>query len=150
MKYVIHKNGHVFSFKDGKYRPLRQHATQKGYLLATIQPNRIRQTKSVHRLVAKGYVPNPENKPQINHKNGLKNDNRSENLEWCTAKENILHAFSKGLRRSGNQGGSIHWVKRNNNWLGQIRHCGVNYRKQSVDRSQVETWLKNKIHELEG
>lgn len=61
----------------------------------------------VHRLVAKAFIPNPENKPQINHKNGVKDDNKVGNLEWVTSGENCRHAYKTGLqqKRKGEQSG---------------------------------------------
>ena len=74
-----------------------------GYSRVVLCKNNEQFFKSVHRLVGIAFIPNPENKPFINHKNGVKNDNRVENLEWCTCQENIIHAYKNGLSKKGNK-----------------------------------------------
>ena len=69
-----------------------------GYQAVTLAKDGVNRKIRVHKLVALAFIPNPDGKPEINHKDGDKHNNKVENLEWVTAKENQRHAISTGLR----------------------------------------------------
>ena len=88
-------------YLHNKYKVLTQKLNKFGYFEVALAKDGVMKTHLVHRLVAKAFVPNPDKLPQVNHKNGIKSDNRIENLEWCTKRENTIHAFKNNLSGFG-------------------------------------------------
>ena len=98
-QYAITEDGRVWSYKQSKY--LKQQYLTTGYArvgLRNSHKNQVRHTFLVHRLVAMAYLSNDLNKAEVNHKNGIRADNRLENLEWVTRSENNQYAWTYGKK----------------------------------------------------
>jgi hypothetical protein len=93
---IIQSNGQVRHFNG---RVLKQKLDRYGYAVVMLRKRTegVRKSATVHRLVAEAFIPNPDNKPTVNHKNGNKADNSAQNLEWSTRQENTAHAIRTGL-----------------------------------------------------
>ena len=112
--YEVTRDGNVINRKTGKVLKLQRNG--KGYLRFSIFVGEKKKFLFVHRIVAQKYVPNPENKPQVNHIDGDKTNNNADNLEWVSNKENRNHAIIHGLIL---RGGKCPWSK--------LRMDDVNY-----------------------
>ena len=95
--YLINKDGEIFSKHRRKY--LSVSVSQDGYSVVGLCKDGKCKPYRLHRLIASAFIPNKENKPQINHKNSIRTDNRIENLEWVTASENNVHAYKIGNKK---------------------------------------------------
>lgn len=102
-RYAVTEDGRVWSYpKIGRGKGtvggwLKQGKHYKGYVQHYLCRDNIKKTIFTHRLVALTYIPNPLGRKELNHKNGIKSDNRVENLEWSDRSDNLKHAVENGL-----------------------------------------------------
>ena len=110
----LYKNGRAFVASRNKIIEKKPRYNDR-YLAIGVVYEEGSKSQYIHRLVAKEFVPNPENKSTVNHIDGDKTNNDSENLEWLTHHENLLHAAEIGMTTIGNK----NWRKMNNSQLGE-------------------------------
>lgn len=113
--YEVSNKGRIRSWYNNRFGKLKnpkikniQIATSGGYSIIQLYKNKREKNYFVHRLVAEAFIPNPNNKPLVNHIDGDKNNNNINNLEWVTDSENKLHAYKIGLREVRNMKGEKH------------------------------------------
>ena len=93
--YEVTSSGEVLSLKRKVSKVLAPGKDKKGYLRVSLSEGGKAKTHKVHRLVAKAFIPNPDNLPQVNHIDEDKTNNHVSNLEWCTNKHNVTHSIYK-------------------------------------------------------
>ena len=117
---------------------MRTAVSNSGYLRTALEiPNTNpvrRKNESIHRLVEETFIPNPDNKPEVNHIDGNKANNHIENLEWCTYSQNNIHAYKNGLSRS----------KKRQCTINEINYESITEaaNRLGVSRKTIYNWLK--------
>lgn len=99
--YQVSNLGRVKSLKSGKEKIMVGGFTLSGYHCVTLLKNKTQKTRTTHRMVAESFIENNFSYSCVNHKNGIKGDNRVENIEWCSHKQNSNHAVKFGFIKSG-------------------------------------------------
>lgn len=145
--YEISNLGRVKSFKRNgtKGKILKGTYDEWGYIRVALSKNGKSKKYKVHRLVAEAFIPNSNNYSQINHDNGIKDDNRVENLEWCTPSFNTIHSYVNNLNKT--KGKKIKITNKNNNYNQTFRSMRMASVKMGYNKGYLFKKIKQNIYE---
>lgn len=141
--YEVSNTGYVRSIR--KNRLIECCLSTKGYRRVCLCKGDARNFKSVHRLVAEAFIPNPDNLPQVNHKDGNKFNNNVENLEWCNNSQNQKHAYDNGLKKKKLSKSDVEFIRKS--YVPRDREFGTRglARKFNVAQSSIRQVLKSEV-----
>lgn len=147
----IKGSDNAFVSKDGKIKRNGKIVTPKmdseGYLRCSVGNGK---RDRVHKFVALAFIPNPENKPYVNHINGIKDDNRIENLEWVTPQENSKHAGRNGLLKGGNTQTPLIAINNKDRVINYFENQSRAAKTLHINDSEVNKMLKGKRETCHG
>ena len=143
LPYVFHPNGTILRIFNGYTKEVKPYKTKEGYMRVCLYKDGKVKKFYVHRLLAIAFIPNPENKPCIDHINGIRDDNRLENLRWVTYKENA-NAFrsNRGVFAKITKG-SITKIK--NSWRWHYCMSGKKKSKAMKNLNTLEKYRKDTL-----
>lgn len=140
-RYVNHPSG---GFRFCKGIILKQKPDKDGYLSVNLKKKQIGSTRKIHRLVCEMFLDNPKSKPEVNHINGIKFDNRLSNLEWCTKSENRQHAYDAGLQNGlSRRGSKNNFAKLSKDQVLKIRE-DYSGDARGLSKDKIETMITQK------
>tara|TARA_R110000796_G_scaffold35251_2_gene90730 strand:+ start:589 stop:1053 length:465 start_codon:yes stop_codon:yes gene_type:complete len=141
-KYLIYPDGRVWSRKRKIF--MKHQNTSGGYLHVILCHHGKKKFYKIHRLIALHYIPNPEGKPQVDHINRIRNDNRVENLRWATNGENQQNTVKRKDNNSGHK--NISYDKEHNTWM--YKKIYQKKRHQKNFKTKIDALCYKFIHQL--
>ena len=153
VRRIKHKNaGNAGKYKDKLPYILKTTRDKDGYVNISLNESGKGFHARMQRLIAEAFIPNPENKPQVNHKNGVKDDNRVENLEWCTASENIRHRIDVlGVKLTNNiKSKVVLQYDMNMNLLKEYPSAKEAYRQTGLSQGHISQCCRGEFKQYRG
>ena len=136
-KYIIGSDGNVTSLKRKQPKVLTGVPNTKGYLKVNLYHNGKKKTTDIHKLVANHFIPNPDNKPEIDHRDVNQLNNDVHNLRWVTSAENNQN---RGMYSNNTTGVTGVYPRPNNTFKAEIKAYGHNYTKTFKTKPEAAAW----------